>query len=183
VYASRRHFLLLGTAAGLSACGGDDDDPSEGPVSEDEAESDAALLNNLLDLEYTEIAAYGAAARVLGGAARRAARRFAEHERSHAEELSRAVRRLGGRPNSSRPAREYAADFPPLTGPGEALEFLLDIESTAVAAYLDTLPKINTPRLRAAVAATLTAEAEHMAVVLGDLRRAQAPEPFVTGDL
>jgi bacterioferritin (cytochrome b1) len=184
VYPSRRHLLLLGAAFGLAACGGGDgDDPPTETVSEEDAESDIALLNNLLDLEYTEITARAAAARLLRGEHRRAARRSARQERAHAEELTRAVRGLGGTPNSSRPAREYAADFPPLTDATEALEFLLDVESTAVAAYLDTLPKINTPRLRATVASTLTAEAEHLAVVLGNLRRAQAPEPFVTGDL
>jgi hypothetical protein len=179
----RRQFLLLSAVAGLAACGGDDDEAPEETVSEEEAEGDAAIVNNLLDLEYTEVAAYDAAARLLRGEARAAARRSADNERTHAEELGREIRRLGGRANPSRPAREYAADFPRLAGATEALEFLLDVESTAVAAYLDALPKVNTPRLRATVAAALTAEAEHMAVILGNLRRAQAPEPFVTGDL
>jgi hypothetical protein len=183
MHATRRHLLLLGAAGALAACGGGDDDERTETVSEEEAEGDAAVLNILLDLEYTEVAAYDAAARALRGAQRAAARRSARHERAHAEALSGDVRRLGGTPNPARPAREYAADFPLLPGPTQALEFLLDVESTAVAAYLDALPKVNTPQLRTTVAAALTAEAEHLAVVLGDLRRAQAPEPFVTGDL
>ena len=180
MHPTRRHLLLLGAGLGLAACGGGGgDDPPTETVSEDEAASDAAVLNNLLDLEHTEVAAHGAAARVLQGPVRR----LGEPERLHASELARAVRRLGGTPNVARSTAEYAADFPPLRTRDQALEFLLDVESTAVAAYLDALPKVNTPVLRATVASALTAEAEHMAVVLGDLRRAQAPEPFVTGDL
>jgi hypothetical protein len=178
VQTSRRHLLLLGVAGGLAACGDGGESDTE-TISEADIESDAALLNNLLDLEYTEVAAYRAAARDLRGPVAR----LGEHERTHAEELTRSVRRLGATPSVPRPQAEYAADFPPLTTRAQALEFLLDVESTAVAAYLDAIPKINTPALRAALSATLTAEAEHMAVVLGDLGRAQAPEPFVTGDL
>src|ERR687895_658378 len=121
----RRHFLLLGASAALAACGGDDGGPPEETVSEEEAESDVAIVNNLLDLEYTEVAAYEAAARVLRGETRAAARRAADQERAHAAGVGGGIRRLGGRPNPAPPAGEYAAAFPPLGDPTQALEFLL----------------------------------------------------------
>ena len=176
---NRRRFLLLAAAAGFAACGGGDDDPPSEEVSEEETESDVAVLNNLLDLEHMSVAAYGSA----GGSLRGPVGQLGRHERAHAGDLARVVRILGGTPNVARPRAEYSADFPPLGGRDAALEFLLDVESTSVAAYLDALPKVNSPRLRNTVAAALTTEAEHLAIVLGELGRAQAPKPFVTGDL
>jgi len=51
----------------------------------------------------------------------------------------------------------------------------------AIAAYLDALPKLSSPDLRATAAAIVTTEAEHVSVLLGALGRPPVPTAFVTG--
>lgn len=171
-----------GAAVLIASCGG------SGPktettetVSTAQADSDAALLNALLDQENSSIAAYTFAATKLSGAALASARVFLGQERRHADALERAIRMLGGAPSPPRPRSEYDAAFPRLRGARDALSFALDVETTAVAAYADALGKFATDEVRVTAASILVTEAEHAAVVLGDLGRPQVPEPFVTG--
>jgi rubrerythrin len=174
----------LAAAAGslLASCGGSDSKSRQvATVSTTAAESDAAVLGALLDQEHSSIAAYTLLATKLHGRALGSARRFAAHERRHADALSRAIVRLGASPAPPRPQSEYASGFPRLRGARDALSFALDVETTAVAAYADALGKLATDSVRATAAAILTTESEHAAVVLGALGRPQVPEPFVTG--
>jgi bacterioferritin (cytochrome b1) len=169
---TRRRLLQLAAlgSAALAGCGG-----GGGGERELDPEADAALLNTLLELEHTAVAVYAAAG--LGGAARR----FGDHERQHAERLSRAIRRLGGSPVAPKPLADYERGFPALRTSRDALRLAVDLENTAVAAYIDALPKLTDPALRATVAATLTVEAEHMSVLLGELGEPQVPRALVTG--
>jgi rubrerythrin len=150
-------------------------------VSTAQTDSDAAILGALLDQEYGAIAAYTLLAPKLHGRALVSARRFAGHERRHADALARAIRALGASPAPPRPQSEYAAGFPKLRGERDALSLALDVETTAMAAYADALGKLATDPVRVTAATILTTEAEHAAVVLGDLGRPQVPEAFVTG--
>jgi rubrerythrin len=174
--------LAIAAGAFLASCGGSDSKTqSVATVSTTEAESDAAILGALLDQEHTSIAAYALIASNLHGAALASASRFARQERRHADALSRAIVRLGASPAPPRPPSEYAAGFPELRRPRDALSFALDVETTAVAAYSDALGKIATDAVRVTAASILVTESEHAAVVLGDLGRPQVPEPFVNG--
>ncbi|MEA2423450.1 MAG: hypothetical protein QOF55_2549 [Thermoleophilaceae bacterium] len=186
---SRRELLLASAAlaagaaaaAAISSCGGGSKSKQAETVSTAQADSDAAILNALLDQEHSSIAAYGLIAMKLRGPALASARRFAGQERSHADVLSQAIGRLGGTPTPPRPESEYASGFPRLRGERDALSFALDVETTAIAAYADALGKIATDGVRVTAAAILVTESEHAAVALGDLGRPQAPDPFVTG--
>jgi rubrerythrin len=187
---SRRAFvratgavLAGGPAAALAACGGGGaKQRTETTVSTTQAQGDAAVLNATLELEHTAIAAYEIGTKLLTGRARAAAADFLAHEREHAAALARAISRLGAQPVAQRPTSAYAAGFPPLRDANDFLEFALDVENTAVAAYLDSMAALNTDPLRAEVASIMTNEAEHMAVVYGLLRRPQVPNAFVTGE-
>ena len=166
----------------LASCGGSGSKSSPpATVSTTQAESDAAILGALLDLEHNAIAAYALLATRLHGRALASAQRFAGHERRHADALARAIGALGASPAPPRPQAEYAAGFPKLRGERDALSFALDVETTAVAAYADALGKLATDAVRATAASILATESEHAAVLLGDLGRPQVPEPFVTG--
>jgi rubrerythrin len=187
---SRRELLVAGTTAAagggaaalIASCGGGGSKTkSTDTVSTTEAASDAAILNVLLDQEHSSIAAYTLIATKLSGPALASVRRFAGHERRHADALGRAIARLGGTATAPRPEEEYARGFPRLRGDRDALSFALDVETTAIAAYADALGKISTDPVRATAAAILVTESEHAAVVLGDLGRPQVPQPFVTG--
>jgi rubrerythrin len=61
------------------------------------------------------------------------------------------------------------------------LKFAVDLENTAIAAYIDALPKLGKGDLRATAAAIVSNEAEHVAVLLGALGREQVPGAFVFG--
>ncbi|HEX8744779.1 MAG TPA: ferritin-like domain-containing protein, partial [Thermoleophilaceae bacterium] len=81
-----------------------------------------------------------------------------------------------------RPRAAYADEFPPLRSREDALRFALDVEETQVAAYGDAVPTLFTPELRVTVATILATQAEHLAVILGELDEPQAPRPFVVGE-
>jgi rubrerythrin len=177
---------LTGAAcAALTACGSSGQATGPGAVgttTELEPQGtagsrDVSILNSSLDLENMAIAAYQAAAPLLQGSARAAVARLLEQEREHADALAQAIRQLGGAPNE--PKARY--DFPRLRGQGGALRFAVGLENTAIAAYIDSLPRLSSPDLRGTAAAIVTDEAEHLAVLLGEQGRPQAPQAFVTG--
>jgi rubrerythrin len=138
-------------------------------------------MNAALGLEHTAVAAYRVGLPLLTGSALRAARVFHEHEREHADALARAIRALGGIPNRASALDEYTRGFPRLRARDDVLSFALDVENTALAAYIDALPQLSRGELRQRVAAIATAEAEHMSVLLGALGKPQVPHAFVTG--
>ena len=113
----------------------------------------------------------------LRGSARALALRLQAQERDHADGLSEAILQLGGTP--SKPQPTYS--FPRLRGQAAALRFATGIENRAIAAYMKTLPRLTSPDLRGTAAAIVTDEAEHLAVLLGELGRPQLPQAFVTG--
>ncbi|MGI8593825.1 MAG: DUF4439 domain-containing protein [Solirubrobacteraceae bacterium] len=189
---SRRRLLelvglgLAGSSAALiAACGGDDKGGGGGGLGSTTpleprgtaASRDVVVLNSALDLENMAVAAYRTVLPLLAGAALSAGKAFHEHEQEHADALAEAVRQLGGAPN--KPSRGY--DFPRLAGQRAALSFAADVEGTAIAAYIDALPRLTSPDLRGTAAAIVTDEAEHLSVLSGALGRPQAPRAFVTG--
>jgi rubrerythrin len=186
---SRRDFFQLaglttvgGSAVFLAACGGDDDDGDGGETDTVNAEADVAILNSALDLENTAIAAYTAGAKLLRGDVLELGRQLLEQEQEHADGLTRAIEDLGGTANKAKSAEEYARDFPRLRSQNDVLRFAVDLENTAVAAYVDAIPKLSDPNLRKTAAAINTNEAQHISVLLGVLKRPQVPDAFVKGE-
>ena len=90
--------------------------------------------------------------------------------------------RLGVEPAPPRPSSSYATGFPRLRSREDALRFALDVEETQVAAYGDSMPALFTPELRVTMATILGAQAEHLAVLLGELDEPQAPREFLVGE-
>lgn len=189
---SRREFFRLAgvTTAGasavfLAACGGDDDDDragGAGSTATGAGVSDVAILNSALDLEHTAVAAYTAGAALLEGELLELGRRLLEHEREHAGALAQAIRDLGGAPNEPKGREEYAQLFGDLRDEEDVLRFAVDLENTAVAAYIDALPKLSSGELRQTAAAIASSEAEHISLLLGALGEPQVPDGFVTGE-
>jgi len=186
---SRRDFFRLagittigGTAVFLAACDGDEDDEgTQTGTRTGGGEGDAKVLNAALDLENTAIAAYTAGAPLLTGEARATGRLFLKQEQEHADGLSRAIRDLGGTPNKAKSEDEYKEGFPELTDQNDVLEFAVDLENTAVAAYNSSIPKLSDGKLRQTAAAITTNEAEHISVLLGALGKPEVPDAFVVG--
>jgi len=181
---SRRRFFHMsgvGVAAGsavfLAACS-DDTKLSQEEIGPDESDAaDVELLNSALDLELMTVAAYKAGAARLKGDVLQAGKLFLQHEQEHADGLVATIKDAGGKPNQAR----ASYDFPALRSQRDVLRFAIDLENTAIAAYIDLLPKLGTGDLRATAAAILSNEAEHVAVLLGALGEEQVPDAFVVG--
>jgi rubrerythrin len=177
----RRFFARSGVAVAgasatfLAACS---DDTKLAPLGPDESdEADVEILNAALDLEHMAVAAYTAGAPLLKGEVRTAGKLFLEQEREHADGLASAIKKAGGKPN--RALASY--DFPELRSQADVLRFAVDLENTAIAAYVDALPKLGDGALRATAASIIANEAEHIAVLLGALGLEQVPDAFVVG--
>lgn len=179
---TRRQLLgsagVGGSAALVAACGGD----GAGGATREQLEArDLRLLGSALDMEHTVIAAYTAGAELLRDEARRHARAIVAHERAHAERLTEAIEGMRAKPNPAKTPEEYARAFPALRSEDDVLRFAIDLENAAVRLYNEALPKFSEPDLRRLAAAIATTEAEHAALLRGDLGRPQVPDAFVTG--
>jgi rubrerythrin len=180
---SRRAFfrasgvsLASGSAMFLAACTDDTKNPVKtGPDESDQA--DVELLNAALDLEFMVVAAYKAGAPRLKGRALALAKVFLDQEQEHADGLSSAIKDADGTPNSAK----ASYDFPALRTQADVLRFTVDLENTAIAAYIDALPKFSAGDLRSTAASILTNEAEHLSLLLDALGRDPTPSAFVTG--
>ena len=179
---SRRRFFRMsgvsvvgGSAVFLAACG--DDEPEDDADEPSSAEADVEILNSALDLELMAVAAYKGGAALLKGDVLDIGKTFLEQEQEHADGLTGAISDVGGTPNKAK----SSYDFPELNSQEDVLRFAVDLENTAVAAYIDALPKLSSGDLRGTAAAILTNEAEHISVLLGALDMPQVPEAFVTG--
>ena len=178
----RRFFRMSGASAAgasaalLSACSDDTKNPVRiGPDESDVA--DVEILNAALDLELRAVAGYKVAAGRLKGNELQIAKRFLEQEQEHADGLVAAIRDADGVPNRAK----SSYDFPVLRTQADALRFAVDLENTAIAAYIDALPKLTENDLRATAASIITNEAEHLSVLLDALGQDPVPAAFVTG--
>jgi len=179
---SRRRFFHMsgvslagGSAVFLTACSDDTKTPVAGPDESDEA--DVEILNSALDLELMAVAAYKTGAAKLNGEVLAVGKLFLEQEQEHADGLMAAIKDAGGKPNRAK----ASYDFPALGSQTDVLRFAIDLENTAIAAYIDALPKLGEGDLRATAAAIISNEAEHVAVLLGALGEEQVPDAFVVG--
>ena len=185
---TRRAFMRMsgvtlagGSAIFLAACGSSDDTSTSaagsGTSGAMSAGGDVAILNSALDLEHTAIAAYTAGAPLLRGVALASAKRFLSQEQEHADGLEQAIKQMGGTPNAAR----ASYDFGRPQNATDVLRLANMIENTAIAAYIDAIPKLQEPALRATAAAIVTNEAEHVAILRGALNENPVPDAFVTG--
>lgn len=177
----RRLFKTAGvsvagaSAASLAAC---TDDTKTAPVGPDESdEADVEILNSALDLELMTVAAYKLAAGRLKGDALQIGKLLLEQEQEHVDGLAAAIADAGGTPNRAK----ATYDFPQLLTQRDALRFALDLENTAIAAYIDALPKLGKGDLRATASAIVANEAEHVSVVRDALGLEPVPGAFVYG--
>ncbi|HEY1540382.1 MAG TPA: DUF4439 domain-containing protein [Solirubrobacteraceae bacterium] len=181
---SRRRFFHMagvsvagGSAVFLAACGDDTKSPNVATAPDESDEADAEVLNSALDLELMAIAAYKAGAAHLKGDVLQLAKLLLAQEQAHADALSSAIRKVGRIPNRAK----ASYDFPKLTSQTDTLRFAVEIENTAIAAYVDALPKLGKGDLRATASSIVADEAEHISVLLGVLGEQQVPDAFVYG--
>jgi rubrerythrin len=135
-----------------------------------------AILAAALEREHESIAAYTAGIPLLSGGAGAAAKQFLAHEFSHAAELSALIRKGGGKPSPQAP-NGYDLGNP--RGAADVLALLHSIERTAIATYIDAIPRIAAGPVRATIASILANEAQHISVLRGVAGLTAVPAPLV----
>jgi hypothetical protein len=174
-----RSGVVLAAGAGLAiaGCGSQHRRPHR-KLSPEREHADIGVLNHLLGIEHVAAAAYTAGIPLLSGDIAADCRRFLDDELAHAGELFLLIKRQNGTP--VKPQATY-----PLGGtPGsriDVLTLLHTIERRQITAYLEAIPLVAPGAARAALAAILGSDAQHVAVVRGALGEAPLVGPFVTG--
>ena len=140
-------------------------------------DTDVGLLQHLLHLEHVSIAAYTAGTPLLPQATVKAGQLFLNHELAHAGALAGLIHAAGAKPN--KPAPSYDLGHPRASR--DVLALLHRVESEQIAAYLDALPRLEPASVKQSVAAILSNDAQHLAVVRAALGQPAVPSAFVTG--
>jgi rubrerythrin len=179
-----RRRLLGGSGAGLVAgafvlagCSHKSHRPDVHKIPPHVRAKDVEILNRALDLEHKAIAAYTAGIPLLGGSAHDAAKQFLGQELSHAGELSGLIKQAGGKAN--KPKASYDLGRP--RNRTDVLRLLHELERAEIAVYLAAIPDVSPGSVRAAVAAILGNDAQHVVILRAALGLEPIPSAFVTG--
>ncbi len=168
--------ITAGAAVGLVGCG-KSSKPNLRTLPPAAKSADVVLLNQALDLEHEAIAAYTAGIPLLDGRAKKAAQLFLTQELSHAGEMRGLVKQAGGRPNKAQAGYDLGRPKSAL----DVLGLLHDIEHRQLRLYFGAITKLSPGSVRAAVAAVLANDAQHVSVLRSTLGLAPLPSAFVTG--
>ena len=172
---SRRTFLgaagLTGGAVLLGGCGSADEISIEAATTEENID----ILRRLLQPEVRAAAFYERAAELLDGEVAEAAELFARQEREHVDAITEAIEDLGGTPSTEDEKNEIP------DGDDEILQAAAEIENRAIAAMNDAAGRLSDPALRRTIFEIVAVEAEHLAVLNGELGQIQVPDAFTTG--
>jgi ferritin-like protein len=172
--------LPVAAAATLFAIGcgksghGAETDPEKG--------SDVEMLNVSLGGELTALQAYRRGGPLLGGSMRAVGRRFRAQEQEYADALTKAIRGLGGEVE----AEPEQLDFARIHDQTTFLVLAYELESAALAAYLDAAPRLFTAAPRTLDVSLAAGHAQHLVVLrqgLGALLAESAPEAFDGGEV
>lgn len=181
--ATRRGLLgasgatLLAAGGAVSGCGRTSRRPKVHRIPPVARAEDIHTLNGALDLTNEAIAAYTAGIPLLAGTAHSAAKHFLDQELSHAGELFGLVKQAGGKP--VKPAASYDLGHP--SRQSDVLHLLLGLELEQINGYLAAIPRLAPGQVRAAVAAILANDAQHVAVLRQTLGVPPLRGPLVTG--
>jgi hypothetical protein len=146
--------LLAVAAVGCGKSGhGAETDPEKG--------SDAALLNQALVREMTLRTVYDRGLPLLPGRLQAVGQRLRAQEAEYADALTRAIRGVGGEIEAG-----AEAIAPSAVGSRAAfLDLAYELESAALAAYVDASPHLYTAAPRALDASLAAAHAQHLVVL------------------
>jgi rubrerythrin len=177
--ASRRKLLEISAGGGaallITGCGRSHPELRKLPPSVRHQE--VAILTRALDLERAAIDTYTAGIPLLSGRVLKAAKHFLEQELSHAGELSGLIKDAGGKPG--KPKSSYALGHP--RSAKEVLRLLHEVERAEIAYYLQSIPSLSTGPLRAAIAAIVGNDAQHLMILRSALSLPGLPSALVTG--
>jgi len=147
-----------------------------------QAEGDAAILESAVSLEQTAVVAYRTAAGsgLLEPPVEKSARLFQKQEQEHADALTTALKDLDGQA-PPRPKPEDIEGLGDVKSQKDLLEFAVELESMAVAAYYDAHGKLEDPKLLETAAQIMANEGQHLVVLRQALDKDPVPDAFETG--
>lgn len=183
LFQGRRRALALSgavlSASAVALLGGRDAMAASKKSSHGATEADVRILNTALGAELEAIAAYqvGAESGLLTAAVKPVALEFQGHHKAHADALAATVRKLGGRPVTSKD--KYAFPVEKLKTQAHVLQFAAELEKGAVSAYLGAVPLFGDRALSQVAASILGDEAMHWAVLRQVLGESPVPAAFM----
>ena len=145
-------------------------------------QNDAGILASAIRLENTAVAAYAAAVQsgVLTPQFRRTAALFGRQEAEHAAALTAALASLGGTPPAGTDAK-LLAPLKSARSQTQIVQFAIELETMAVAAYYDASKKLQQARLLQTSAQIMSNEGQHLAVLRQALGKDPVPHAFENG--
>jgi ferritin-like protein len=172
--------LALLLAAALAIAGGCGDS-GHGAETDPEKGSDVEILNEGLARELTLLDAYTRGRPLLRGPQRAVGRQLRAHEQEYADALTKAIRGLGG----DTEAEPEELDLTEVRDQAAVLALLYELESAALAFYIDAAPRLYTPAPRTLDASLAAGHAQHLVVLrqgLGLDAAGSVPEGFDGGE-
>jgi len=150
-------------------------------------DTDGTILASAITLERVTVIAYDSVLGrgVLTPGTRDVLRRFRAHEQAHADVLTKALTDLGGTPPA--PPKgvgdvdDVAKGLGAVRTQGDAIGFLISLETAAIAAYFDAHAKLVEARLLKTGASILANEGQHLTVLRSIARQDPIPNAFETG--
>lgn len=172
-------FLVAVAAAFLAVgCGkagnGAETDPEKG--------SDVEILNAALARELTTLDAYTRGGPLLRGSMRAVGRVLRAQEQEYVDALTKAIRGLGG----SVEVEPVELDFSRVDSQAGVLAMAYELESAALASYIDAAPRLFTAAPRTLDASLAAGHAQHLVLLrqeMGADPAASAPEAFDGGEV
>jgi hypothetical protein len=165
--------VLLAVASGCGKSGhGAETDPEKG--------ADTAILNEALARELTLRDAYTRGLPLLRGRLRGVARGLLAQEGEYVDALTKAIRGVGGATEAE------AGELDALDGRAAFLALAYELESAALAAYVDAAPRLYTSAPRTLDASLAAGHAQHLVVLregLGTGLSGSIPEAFDGGQV
>jgi hypothetical protein len=185
-FGRRRGFGRAATALALafaalcvaSGCGGS----GRGAETDPEKGSDAAILNEALSRELTMLDAYTRGRLLLHGARRALGRQLRAHEQEYIDALTKGIRGLGG----DTEAEPEDLDLSGVEDQAAFLALAYELESAALAFYVEVAPRLYTAAPRTLDASLAAGHAQHLVVLrqaLGAGAAASIPEGFDGGEV
>lgn len=171
-------LVLTATLVITGGCG----DSGRGAETDPEKGSDAEILNEALARELTLFDAYTRSRPLLRGPQRALGRQLRAHEQEYVDALNKAIRGLGG----DAEAEPEELDLTEIKNEAGLLALLYELESAALALYIDAAPRLYTSAPRTLDASLAAGHAQHLVVLrqgLGMDTAASVPEGFDGGEV
>ena len=148
---------------------------------------DGDILASAIELERIAVLAYGAAldSKLLSRELAQVMRSFRDHEQAHADVLTTALKDLGGTPAAEPTLADVDSvvkGLGDLKSQADVVNFAIELELAAVAAYHDAQSKLVDAKLQQTGASIMANEGQHLVVLRQAVDKEPVPNALETGE-